>query len=315
MPLGHWNLPWLVHNAQRAYPLTEDSTRIDLSGAFQLPDSFIVSLYLPIHWGNNVESSKFFIKSIAHLATGFIVTVGYAGDEVVDVASAVISSTEHEENHTYELVGIGDFDDSRGHITIGDLGSINKQPTGSFEFDLAGGRLEPGVIRPHIRGVMSLQLQNGSELSEHLYGRIRLQAGRNFRLTPIIATGTDTVIVLDAIEGEGLTEPCICSDETPPIKTINGIPPDGDGNFQFFGNDCLDVVEGGHSLTFRDVCSEPCCGCKELEILTKALEAFGAKATTLENFLVGLEASVTKMDLVVLGSRLGDRSCNQGCVD
>ena len=140
--------------------------------------------------------------------------------------------------------------------------------------------------------------------------RAMIRAGRNTRFRPVIESGKDPIVNWDAIDGAGLTEYCICDEGlAPPIRTVNGIPPDGAGNFRFLGNDCLEIERGSNSLTLKDVCSEPCCGCKELEAVTSALESFGERATTLENFLVSLEARVTQMDLVVLGSRLGDRGC------
>jgi hypothetical protein len=182
-----------------------------------------------------------------------------------------------------------------------------------FEFTLDTARLEADVIRPHIRGVMSIQVQNGTELSKPLTGRIRIVAGTNTRIRVESPSGSNPKIIIDGLEGEGFTDSCVCSDEAEPIRTINGIPPDSNGNFQFLGNQCLDIVEGDHILEFQDSCSQPCCGCKELEAVTQALEAFGDRATTLENFLVSLEARVTQMDMVVLGSRIGDRGCNAEC--
>jgi len=311
MPVGHFNLDWLAHNAQRSYPLVADSTKLDVTGTFTIPDDFIVAMYLPVSWANNIDTGKFFVKRLETGPVGYSITIGYSstgGD--VDVASALLSTASHTTNQVYGLGGLGDFSDSWGWVQIGSLNNINNQSAGRWEFLVDGSRLEPDVIRPNIRNVMSIQLENGSEISSELTGVIRLVAGRNFRITPVLVSGMDPTIVFDAIEGEGLTETCVCDDtSTEPIRTINGIPPDGEGNFTFLGDNCMEIVSGSHALTFNDVCSEPCCGCTELEIITQALESFGSKATTLENFLVSLEARVTQTDQVILGSRLGDRGC------
>lgn len=314
MPVTIRNLEWLNHNSQRAYPLAAGSTRRDQSGVFTLPDDFLVGLSLPVHWGVSIDPGKFYVSKIASYATGFSVTVGYAGTENVDVATALIARNTHTINQYYNLGGIGDFVDSRGFLVIHSLEGIDKQPSGMFTFDPDTTKLEVDTIRPHIRGVMSVQVQNGSELSRLLTGRLRLGAGKNTRIRVETAVDEDPRIIIDAIEGEGLTDSCVCAEESPPIRTINGIPPDQNGNFQFLGNTCLDIQEGDHILEFKDVCSEPCCGCTELEAITQALEAFGERAATLESFLVNLEARVTQMDMVVLGSKLGDRSCpTAGC--
>lgn len=314
MPVTIRNLEWLNHNSQRAYPLAAGTNRMDASGTFRLPDDFLVGLSLPVHWGLSIDPGKFYISKVAAYATGFSVTVGYDGVEPIDVATALIARNTHTPNQTYSLGGIGDFADSRGLITIHSLAGIDKQPSGSFVFNYEDTKLEVDTVKPHIRGVMSVQVQNGSELSRLLTGRLRFGAGKNTRLRVITAVDEDPIILVDAIEGEGLIDSCVCTEETPPIRTINGIPPDQNGNFQFIGNACLDIVEGDHILEFKDECSQPCCGCTELEAVTQALEAFGERAATLESFLVNLEARVTQMDSVVLGSKLGDRSCpTAGC--
>jgi len=313
VPIGFRNLEFLNHNAVRAYPVTGDSSRTSSNGSttFRLPDDFIVAMYLPIHWGLTVEPGKFYLKRVAVYATGYSIVVGYDdGADGVDVASALIAKSSHIPNQVYNLGGIGDFADSRGHVVIGSLDNIDKQPPGQWEFTLSTARLEPDVVRPNIRGFTSLQVQNGSELSAELYGPVRLIAGRDFRITAIIEPGEDTRLVFDAIEGAGLTQDCDCEDDVDPILTINGEGPDGTGNFTVLGNDCLEPSTITHGIELKDTCSDPCCGCTELEAITQALEAFGEKATTLENFLVNLEARVTQMDMVVLGSRLGDRGCS-----
>jgi hypothetical protein len=71
MPVGNWNLEWLNHNAQRAYPLADDATGPDETGAFKLPDNFLVELDLPVHAGLNVGPAGFFVLPSAAYAGGY----------------------------------------------------------------------------------------------------------------------------------------------------------------------------------------------------------------------------------------------------
>ena len=313
MPIGPINLEWLDHNSQRAFPLAADATQLDVSGAFRLPQDFVVSLYLPIHAGNDVEPGRFFIRTVAVYSTGFSIIVGYQPDvgDAVNVAAANIARVSHTTNQAYLLGGVGDFFDSRGVIVIGRLNGIDSQPSGQFQFTLDGGRLETDVIRPMIRGISSIRVVNNNEVSDPIYGDVVIRAGTNMTITPIIQSGQDPVLQFNAVEGAGLTESCVCGDETaPPIRTINGITPDQDGNFNLLGNPCLELEDIDHGQRLNDVCSQPCCGCTELEVVTDQLERLGQNATTLEAFITALEGQVTQMDLAVLGSRLGDRACN-----
>jgi hypothetical protein len=155
-------------------------------------------------------------------------------------------------------------------------------------------------------------VQSANEFSPELTGRIRLRSGANHRLRVATDPSGDPVIIFDAISGEGLREECVCVETVQPITKINGVPPDGSGNMSLIGNSCFNVNTGNAVVTFDDTCSKPCCGPNELEKITTAMESFGSRATTLEQFLVSLEARVSTMDMIVLGSRLGDRGCVPG---
>lgn len=310
----NWNVEFLDHNTERRYPLAQHASCRDITGEFVLPNDFLVGLYLPISAAfTNIRLGHFTLRSIAAYATGFVITIGYeneAGD-ILPVATASFSRDLHKAYDAYQLRGLGDFYDSFGQIIIGKLDNIDQQPAGQWNFNLSGGALEIECMRPQLRGVSQLRIQNGTTLSDPLTGDIVLRAGANMRITPISEVGKDTVIQFDAIAGEGLSKVCICAGDfaSGPIKTINNIGPTSNGNFTLLGSDCLTIDTIQNGLQLNDVCSKPCCGCEELATVTQQLEQFGRSATTSENFLTSLEARVSQMDQAVLASKLGDRGC------
>jgi hypothetical protein len=312
MPASTWNLEWLNHNSQRAYPLFEEASRTDQSGSFKIPDGLILAMYLPVHAGLDVQSEKFFVYSVAVFAIGINISIGYDDGSTSPpiVATAVIPVSTHTEYKSYALPGAGDFDDTVGKIVIGDVRELAGLPPGQYLFSPAAGQLDTDVVRPIIRGVSSLTLVNGGERSDRLYGDIELIAGSNIRLTPQTVGGRQQVRI-DAIDGEGLNDQCVCEGDTqaPCIRTINGIPPTPAGNFVLLGSNCIDIDGITNGLKFVDTCSDPCCGCAELEAVTRSLERFGEASTTLTNFLNRLESQVTTMSMVVLGSRINDQGC------
>lgn len=312
MPKGTWNLEWLNQNSQRAYPLAEHATKLDITGDLQLPDDFILELYFPVHAGLDVETDRFFVYVVAIFASGYNVALGYDnGTGTPDIVASVnIAKSTHTENAVYALPGVGDYVDSVGKIVIGRLESIDDAGAGRYLFDRTGGQLDPDAIRPMIRGVSSITLLNGGDRSDLIQGDIELVAGANIRLTPF-TVGTEQRIRIDAIEGEGLTDACLCEgdDDAVPIRTINGVPPTAGGNFTLIGNDCLQINPIQNGLRLEDVCSDPCCGCEELEAITRDLDRFGTAARTLDNIMNRLETQVQQMSTVVLGSRLSDRGC------
>ncbi len=154
----------------------------------------------------------------------------------------------------------------------------------------------------------SITLVNGHDTSPPITGDILFTAGANVRLV----LGGNNTIRFDAIDGAGLTESCDCSGETPlppPLRTINGIPGDAHGNFTFRGNDCLTISGIDNGLALADVCSAPCCGCPELDALTRELAFFGNEAAALRGFVNRLSGSFGQFDTVVLTSKLNDLPC------
>lgn len=311
-PDGIINVEFLNQNSQRAYPLSDEAGKLDVTGTFTLPDSFLVELYFPVHAGVDVEPEKFFLRRVGVFATGFNIVLAYDDGTSTPplVASANIPRSAFSANESFALPGAGGFTDSVGKVVIGSLDEIDRQPSGVFTFDFDGGRLDTDVIRPQIRGLQSITLVNNSEKSDPIAGDVELIAGNNIRLTPVVVSGQDPQIVISAIEGEGLNEDCICDEElAPPIRTLNGVPPDTSGNFTLLGNDCINIQPIANGLSLDDVCSAPCCGCEELEAVNSQIARFGDGFVTLQTFVNRLAREVSAMSLTVLGSRLGDKGC------
>lgn len=288
---GVWDVDWLNSNSQRAYPLSEDVSRADVTGSFRIPDELIVDLIWPAHASAGIDPSKFHVKSIGIFGSGVTIALGYDGQTIGSVS---IDAATHVLNTAYFISGSGDFYDTIGKIVIGKLEAARKS-SGSFQFDLANARLVPTVIRPDIRGVTSVRLKTGEDLSDPIQGDVVLQAGTNFEIT--FVAGSPGRIVFSAIDGRGLTKACDCSEnqDLPCIQTINGLPPDGNGNFTLEGDDCLKFEQLTNGLQLFDECSKPCCGCGELKVLEDTLRMMQNQVYSLENLGSRLEAQTTAL--------------------
>jgi hypothetical protein len=313
MPLSQWNLELLNHNAQRSYPLTDDSTKKDITGSFKIPADFLVGLDIPVSPAMGMETGRFLIRQLGLFASGIQIIVAYDdGINLIDVGTALIPSTGVTRNKVFALGGIEPFDDINGKVVIGRIDTIQNQPTGLFEFTLADARIEPQAIRPMIRGISSMKVANASgTLSQRLYGDIELVSGSNIQLSTVV-TATETKIIISALSGEGTIAACVCEGEaadSPCIKSINGIVPTTDGNFNFVGDDCITFTGIENGLKVTDSCCTPCCGCEELETITRDLERFNAQRGALELFINNLAAATATFGTTVLGARLGDRRC------
>lgn len=305
-----WNLQWLNHNSQRSYPLTERAIKVDTTNTIRIPDSFIVSLYFPVHAGLAVATERFFIKTLLLSPIGYTIGIGYESDtETVLVGSVTISAATHITNRTYAVGGVDDFADTIGQIVIGKLDEINTLPPGLYSFDRTSGELETDAIRPMIRGIAGIRVINGVETSELIYGDVELVAGSNMRID-VSGGGPGPIITFNAISGLNLNEACVCADGATGecIRCINGVCSD-DGSFTLTGGECIQVNSTSTGLSIEDTCAKPCCGCEELDALRGQIDRFSDGATTLQNFVSRLSAEVTQMSLTVIGSRLGDSDC------
>ena len=317
MPPGKiWNVEWLNQNSQRNYPIAEGVNRKDVTGTFELPTDLIVDLVWPVHAAATVQSDRFFVHSVTMFGEGLTITIGYHIDgnpEGDPIGSVSVARATHTINQSYFINGIGDFFDSIGKITIGSLD--NALSTGGlFNFDLSGARLESTVIRPNLRGVSAVVLVNGDDRSDPIFGDIEFAAGTNIRLVPNDNPGGNPQIRIDAIRGAGLNQECDCSDQLPldaePIRTINGIPPDENGNFNLLGDECLQLTPIDNGLQMEDECSQACCGCDELEKIIQDMELLAVQINTLDNLTSRLDGSVNTAMVNLIASKSSDLPCD-----
>jgi hypothetical protein len=300
-----WNTSWLNENLQRRYPLMDGTSAIDETGAFELPNDVIVDFSATIHQHDDLDPIGFHIGQVVVLSQGITLTVSYLG---TPIATLSVLSATHTQYRTYQASIVNDdFEDATIKLMIGKLDSILQLTAGSWSFTQDSTRLLPTLIRPDLRGVSAVYLRNGNGLSNPLHGNVELVAGTNVRLR----TGTNLIdgrsqIHIDAIDGEGLNQDCECSGAklSDPIRSINGIRPNDMGELSLLGDSCLDVSSGANTIQLKDVCSKPCCGCNELEVVQTAAQEIANKVATIEAFAQRLDALVTQMQNVLLASKI-----------
>lgn len=283
---------WLDSNSERSYPISELASRTSQDGQSQLPNSLIVDARISVP--SNYSTGYFFVSE-AELALDQIrIKVAYTEDglETFPITSIKIEISDHEINDSYAFVGAGVHRSITGSFSIGSLQDSLFQARGLMMFDSEATRFEASIVYVSQPSVQFLQLiQNGREISQ-LTGVVPILAGDNIRLTRL-PTGE---IRVDAISGEGLSA-CVDPNSLPdPIRTINGIPADADGNFELVGGECLSVsTHEASSLLIRDLCSSSCCGCAELAVLVAGLKAAEAQSSTLKELVYRAYAEQSSM--------------------
>lgn len=258
-------LEWLNNNSQRAYPLKEDTSRLDsITQSYRLVDDFIVDLIFVI--GVN-KDKRFFLRYLSVIGT---IATGQIYDEDGNPAATFTVDTDlHARYQHYVLAGAGKYTGSRGKIVIGEVQNLLSSPNGLFEFGLADTEFEPTTILPDIRGVSSISKQPeavGDEFPQ-LVDHVLIGAGFNTRVRLDQATNS---IRVDAIEGEGLGPICDCPTDQvlgPCISTINGIGPDPSFNFNIRGVGCIEITPIESGISIANTCVTNCCDCAEIDAL------------------------------------------------
>lgn len=301
MPESIWNVEWPNVNSQRAYPLAESQDR--KSGGFQIPNDFIVDMVLPVNAGilPTLNVSGFHIAQIGVFGTGIVISIAYQGT----IFSTInVPSDGFQDNSTFSILGVNPFFDTQGWITIGQLDTILNFP-GAFNFTQDTAKILPTVIRPNLRSVVSISVQNGEDISSAITGDLILQAGQNIQLK-LTTEGDDNIITIDALDTGGFAESCDCSkldEDAPPIRKINGVPPNASGEIILKGTSCVSITEGQNEISIDDDCSEPCCDCRDLQVVTDTLNDLQNQIVSLEEFAQKLDGNITNLSSNVLASK------------
>jgi len=305
------NSSWQRQNLARAYPFADWAGRADRSGSFRIPDDLLTSLYFPVGPELSVDPGAFHLKALSVYANGVGFHLGYESGGVSTLAAvATVARAGFAPFRQAVLSGVGEFAGSTGTLVVGSLDGLAAAPAGRFEFDPDQSRLDVDAIRPQLAGVSAIRVAGADGAETSLQGVVSLRFGANVRFS----AQPDGSLRVDAIEGEGLRASCDCaeSSEAPlaPIASINGVPAAAGGSaFEIVGDPCLTVSAAGPTLSLRDECSAPCCGCAEQERLRAEVDRILEQARTLDDFQRRLDSRVQAFVTNVVASKVNDAGC------
>ena len=288
---------WLNQNALRAYPFQEDMQRTPCDSSGNLITDAVLPNYLIVDFiftlVDQLASTRLYLSSLA--VVGKLISLAFSENVTSQVACTVsLDRSVHVANTGYTLIGVGEWDDGRGRIVLGDLTNLPVDiADGLYSFTADQTLMEACVVRPALRGVRSIQIQDTGSVSAYITGRVRLVAGENIRLDCGLV-GDESVIYISAEPNSNYADPCDCDSvlATNVLRTINGIPIE-DVSFEAPEGSCLSIVPEGNKLVFKDTCSKPCCGCEELQFLTEGMRTLQAGISQLEVFVEQVDARIS----------------------
>lgn len=296
-------------NSVRAFPLTENSSRLDLGGNVKIPDVLLVAA--TINALPEYVAGTFYVSRISSLPDGANITLSFApvtGAPRI-ICQVQVTSALHEENKSYAWTGSGIDSSVVGTLTIGDIAQVQSELIGSFDFDAISAPFESSCIFVSVPAVRYLEVFSGNASLGLFTGAIRLRSGRNIRLRYVVPEGATvadgSIIAIDAIDGLNLTPPSGCEQLPqlgPPIRTINQIPPDESGNFTLDGSDCIEISSKDNGLTIKDLCAASCCGCEELAALLEGQVQVEAQIQLLRDQIQAVQTNQAAMIVNLVSS-------------
>lgn len=290
---------WLNINAGRAFPLAENSSRKDTTGSIQLPDSLIVAAQISMT--PEYATGSFFVSRVGAFNDRVTITISFLSADTVTrtIAEVTAMVDSHTVNATYPFVGEGGDVAILGSLTLGDLAeTINTIPA-AIEFIPASTPFEVSALFVSTPAVKAIEIYNGTTLVQSYSDILKIRAGENILLTRI----DENTIRIDAILNENFLAPESCENAIPKppcIRTINGVGPDENGNFNLEGGECLSITAESGKIVLADLCATSCCGCNELESLVTGLNNVQAQLQSLrEGAINSLNQNATMIATLV----------------
>jgi hypothetical protein len=250
-------------------------------GLFNIPDTLIVDLTL---CATSSVVDRFYISKIFNKLSSATIEISKHDDASV-VGAITIDKATHSEDQDYYITPTALFAGTNGKITIGTLQGLETQPVGLFAFNKNATELEPRTIIPGRTGITRLAFVDAVGGEYSMSDTVTLASRVNLRFS--YTTGQSAVI-LDAGENLGLNKQCT---NYTPIRSVNGVLPDDNGNINLIGVDCMKISNSTqYTLDISDTCCTPCSGCSDLETLTTRL-------TSLENKFLDLKGNYSNASL------------------
>jgi hypothetical protein len=276
------NLDFLNLNTVRNYPIKDGLSCVSTDELFRITPDLIADLAIS---APSSSMLRLYISKVVSASESINIVISDSTDNVV--GSFFVDYSTHVPYKDYYLTAGSTYPNAFGVITIGYINEVKGQPSGEFTFDIAATELLMRVFTPAALGINYLSFVDDKGNEAHLTGNVRIHAENNLRFR-ITTDGDETIVNLDGANGLGLNKDCEEA-ANPPIKTINGIRPDSEGDFHFITADCVSVTPIESGLLISDTCGKPCLGCNELGVLTE-------RAIAVENELFRIRDYVTNLD-------------------
>lgn len=282
-------LEWLDQNMHTSYPFafSRNAPVTAVSGVV-LPSSFIVDIQLVVDEsivdelnGMTADNARsgFYLATVSRSAESdsCILDIAFSGYGTVARSQPIPSSLQANgtlDSKIFALYPIGNtgyraLDTVQGNVVIGTVADMLDK--GTLSFAESSAPLLPTRVLLVGKGLDSVSFIDVTGEVFKFHDDVVLKAGSGVDFDVNEDENTVTISDTTVIDGDvdGLVSGVLAR-LGDPVRSINGVGPDEDGNVLIRGGDCTEVVVG-NGLRINNVCAKPCCGDVNREQLENAL--------------------------------------------
>lgn len=326
--LEEQSLEYLNQNMHRNYPIQDTCIVVSEDGTY-LPSSFLVDMKLniPVDIGDTttIDTTKFFVSAVNHYSASVQVVISYQYDDnhsfECACSSAIVTGTGSTPYPTVVSLtpASGIPDDAAYNALRGLSGELYIGSTeelvnmGSLKFTMLTAPINPTCITKTalITNIVTniTVLGSDGQAVATVTGNVTLQAGDGIKFTWDATHGLLTVAVDEewlADEVRAIMEDSESAVSNNPIRKINGIRPDNNGNFVISGLDCTNVNgSGAHGISIDNPCSRPCCSEESGDLVdikdsqSQLAENVNRISQSLDSFILSLNNVETRLPSLV----------------
>ena len=321
-------IEWCDQNMHNQYPLADSATGVSTSGVI-LPQSFLVDMQLvvpTIATTSNVRDN-FFISSIERVGDSFQIYLGYRtgadASYVVCGKSGLIPSTIRNttdlDERTVAIYPILDASyaqsvlspllDLEGQFIVGSC--VDMLNMGSLTFGYNATKLLGLRVYIVANGINSITVVDSDGVQHTLTRDFVLQPGDgidvsvdpdyvdpvSLRIMPKV-TFVRTRTAAEEESGFNSISDVLSAlslSDAVPVRSINLISPDADGNITIEGLDCVGMKSLEHGISITNTCSKPCCDASSISDVSANLEQLMAAHTRIATYYDSIMANINAM--------------------
>ena len=306
------DLDWITFRVHQSYPFADQASGESLQGNM-LPQSFLldINILVPSKKNDNL-AGDFYISQLRDLNQTFQLVISFISSNKETYFPVAITQgipkdlgiTVPISKRTYTISAIQQdaqtlqsfpwLNKLTGNICAGLTADYSG---GSLKFDVTGTKIHSTCI--HFMGgdhLQAIQLDD-----QYLTGVVKFQAGEGIQFQNI---GDNTIkITIDRAYIQQITQGSIDNylvnqggSIGTPIKKINGIFPDSQGNIQIQGIDCVRIDPIGHGITINNPCAKPCCsGNASLDGVSASIDILKEEQKILRQYYINMSTVVNYM--------------------